>query len=270
MSYLADLWIIFSCFKKDFCFGVSTVMKDSNVNSQNSGYKKGLMAGLPICLGYLPISFAFGITAAKMGLAVWISEFMSALIYTGAGQMSALNLIKGGEELAITFALTMFVVNCRYILLSLSLSQKLDRSMNTFQRLIFSFFNTDEIFAVAMQENGYLKAPYLFGIATLPYIGWITGSALGILFTDLLPASLSSALGMLIFGMYIAIIVPPAKKSKPITFVILNAIIISVLLECNPIVRSYLSPAWIIIICAVVTSVIGSIFFPIETVKEGE
>ena len=245
-------------------------MKENIVNSQASGYKKGLMDGLPICLGYLPISFAFGITAAKIGLSVWLSELMSAITYTGAGQMSALNLIKGGEELAITFALTMFVVNCRYILLSLSLSQKLDRSMNVLQRMLFSFFNTDEIFAVAIQEEGYLKSSYLFGVATLPYIGWLVGSILGVLFTDLLPPSLGAALGMLIYGMYLAIIVPPAKKSKPITFVILNAIIISVLLECNPIVRAYLSPAWIIIICAIVTSVIGAVFFPMETAKEEE
>lgn len=241
---------------------------EERIPTTEIGFKKGLKDGIAICLGYFPISFAFGVMAVQTGLKMWITEVMNALIYTGSGQLAILNLIRGGETVLFTYALTIFVVNCRYILLSLSLSQRLDPNMGTLQRMLFAFFNSDEIFAVAVQQRGKLKAPYLFGIATLPYIGWITGAILGCLFTDLMPDSIGKCLDMLVYAMYIAIIVPSMKKSKSVSWVVVISIILSVILECNTFVRSVLSPGWIIIICAVIASVVGAIAFPVKDEEE--
>lgn len=244
-------------------------MGNESKASRSEEFKRGFKDGLAICLGYVPIAFAFGVAATKLGFKFWLSEFMGALVYTASGQFSLLNLIQGGEELLFTYALTIFVVNCRYILLSLSLSQRLDKNMGVLERMAFGFFNTDEIFAVANGREGKLQAPYLFGIATLPFFGWTLGTAAGCLFTNIMPASVSAAMGIIVYAMYLAIVIPPAKTSKPIAFVLLISTIISVLLECNPLVRGALSPGWIIIICAVATSLIGAIFFPVED-GEGE
>lgn len=239
------------------------------MEEKSVGFKKGFMDGLPICLGYFPVAFAVGVAANKAGFMLWLSELMSALTYTGSGEFSMLNLIQGGETVLATYALTMFVVNCRYILLSLSLAQKLDPNMNLIQRMLFSFFNTDEIFAIAMQEPGKLKAPYLFGIATLPYISWLAGTLIGCLFTDIMPLSVSAAMGIIAYAMYVAIIVPSMKVSKPICCVVAISVILSVILECNQFIRSMLSAGWIIIICAVVASAIGAILFPVKE-EEGK
>lgn len=237
---------------------------------EDVGYKKGLKDGLPVCLGYIPIAFAFGIMASKSGLVLWLSQLMGSLIYSASGQFAILNQLQGGETLIFMYALTIFVINCRYVLLSLSLSQRLDSSMGTLKRMLFGFFNTDEIFAIAVQQKGKLKAPYLFGIATLPYIGWFFGTIAGYLFTDLLPESISTATGIIVYAMYLAIIIPPARKSKPIAFVILLAVIMSVLLECNPLINSVLTPGLVIIICAVSTALIATIFFPMNIDNEEE
>ena len=238
-------------------------MEEQTINT-DVGFKKGLRDGFPICLGYLPLAFAFGVAATKAGLLLWLSELMCALNFTGAGQFALLNLIQGGETVLFTYALTMFVVNCRYILLSLSLTQRLDPNMGVIQRMLFSFFNTDEIFAVAIREKGKLKAPYLFGMTVFPYISWLLGTAAGCLFTDIMPLSVSVAMGIIVYAMYIAIIVPSVKTSKPVFWVVAISVVLSVILECNQFVKSVLSPGWIIIICAVVASLIGAILFPVE------
>lgn len=244
------------------------LLVENNTTIKESGFKKGFRDGFPICLGYFPIAFAFGVAAAKAGFTLWLAELMNALIYSGSGEFALLNLVKGGETLIFTYALTIFVINCRYILLSLSLSQRLDPKMNVFQRMIFSFFNTDEIFAIATRERGKLKAPYLFGIATLPYIGWLSGTIIGCLFTDLMPLSISSAMGIILYAMFVFTIVPPAKTSKPVLWVVIISVIISVILECTPFIVERISSGWIVIICTVVASLIGAVFFPIEDKEE--
>ena len=242
-------------------------MDDNSTKSEN-GFKKGLKDGLPICLGYFPVAFAFGVAAVKTGLGLWLAWFMNTLLYTGSGQFAILNLIEGGEVILFTYALTIFVINCRYILLSLSLSQRLDPNMGIFKRMIFAFFNTDEIFAVATQQKGKLQAPYLFGIATLPCVGWMLGVIAGCLFTDIMPLSVSTAMGIIVYAMFIAIIVPAAKTSKPVLAIVSISILLSVIMECIPAIKNMLSSGWIIIICAVVASLIGAVLFPVNNEEE--
>ena len=243
--------------------------KSSTIKTENH-FMKGLKDGIPVALGYLPISLACGIATSKAGLSFFLSQLMSMLVYSGAGQLAGTNLVKGGETVIFMYALTVFVANCRYILLSMSLAQKIDPSANLLQRALIGAFNTDEVFGVVMKEKGDIKASYFFGVATLPYIAFAVGNALGSFTTDLLPASLSSALGIMVYAMFIAIIIPPARESKPILIVLLVALALSIVLECIPVVKSHLTPGWIIIICAVVTASICAVLFPVESSEEKE
>ncbi len=231
---------------------------------------KGFKDGIPIGLGYIPASIACGFAAVQTGISAWMAQFMSMAIYTASGQLAALNLFSGGETAAIMYALTLLIMNCRYILFSITIAQKFDKSMGTLQRIGFGLLNTDEIFGVAMQQEGELGASYLFGLATVPYIGFVVGNAIGCFTTGLLPASVSAALGIVVYAMFISIIVPPAKKSKPVLVVVLMALFMSIILECIPVMKAHLSAGWTIIICAVVTSLAGAVLFPVEVEENKE
>lgn len=235
---------------------------------KKSNYIRGLKNGIPIGLGYIPTSMACGIAATKAGLGFGLSEIMGSLMYTSSGQAAALNLLNGGETSIIMYVITLFVMNCRYILFSMTIAQKFDNSVGTLQRVGFGLFNTDEVFGMAMKEKGQLSASYLFGLATAPYIGFVLGNTLGACFTNLLPASITSALGIMLYAMFIAIIVPPAKESKPVLIVVLIALILSFVLECIPFIKANLTSGWTIIICAVITSLIGAAAFPVEEAEE--
>ncbi len=227
-------------------------------------YMRGLKDGVPIGMGYFPLSMACGIAACKVGLNFGVAQIMNLLLYTASGEAAVFNLLRGGETAILMYVLTIFVMNFRYVIFSMSIAQRFDKSMSILERVLFGLLNTDEIFGVAMKEKGDLKAPYLFGLATVPYIGFASGFLVGSLFTELLPASVSAALGIMIFAMFIAIVVPSAKESRPVLIVVLMALVVSIILECIPAVKAHLSAGWIIIICAVVTAAIGAILFPVE------
>lgn len=228
---------------------------------------RGLKEGIPIGLGYIPISIACGIMAIKVGLSFGIAELLSMLIYSGSGQAAAQTLYAGCETSIFMFALTIFIMNCRYILFSISIAQKFDKDMGPLQRIIFGFFNTDEIYVVAMKQNGKLNFPYLMGLASFPYIGFLIGNTFGLLFTNLMPDAVKSALGIMLYAMFIALVVPPAKHSKPMTIVTAIAIALSIIMECIPAVKACLGSGIIIIICAVVTATIGAFLFPIKNAE---
>lgn len=231
---------------------------------QSKGFKQGLKEGIPIGLGYFPVSMACGIMACNAGLGFGLAQLMSAALYTATGQGAALTMLAAGETAIWMYALTMFVINFRYVIFSMSIAQRFDKSMSTFERVAFGILNTDEIFGVAIKEKGDLKAPYLFGLATMPFIGFIAGNLLGTLSTGVLPPEISSASQIMLYAMFIAIIVPSAKKSKPVLMVVLMALAASFILECIPAVKAHLTPGFIIIICAVVTAAIGAVLFPVE------
>ena len=223
---------------------------------------QGAKDGLPICLGYLSVSFAFGMMAAENGLPVWVAVLISMSNFTSAGQFAGTSLIlSGGMYLEI--AITTFVINIRYMLMSLSLSQKVDEKMTTLQRCILSFGNTDEVFAVAMQQRGAVTAPYLAGLIATPYVGWALGPFLGAAATSILPLALRSALGIAIYGMFLAIIIPPCRKAKPVLITVLIAVALSCILHWTPVLKE-LSSGWIIIICAVAASAFAAYRFPVD------
>lgn len=234
-------------------------------------FRKGLSDGLPICLGYLSVSFTFGMMTAENGLPAWIAALISMTNLTSAGQFAGTALILSGG-LLVEIAVTTLVINLRYMLMSLSLSQKLDPAMPLWQRCLLAFGNTDEIFAVAMQQQGAVNARYLLGLITTPYFGWLAGTLLGATATGLLPPAIRSALGIAIYGMFIAIIIPPAKKLRPVALAVLLSAAGSCLLRYLPGLGG-LSSGWSIILCALSVSAFCAIRFPVQEgqpPKEGE
>ncbi len=229
-------------------------------------YVRGLRHGIPIALGYLSVSFTFGMKAVADGLSPLQAVLISATNLTSAGQFAGLPLMLGHASL-MEMALTQLIINLRYALMSLSLGQKLDKSMNTLARLLFSFSNTDEIFAVAASQPEKVGRHYLFGLMTAPYFGWTIGTLLGAVAGTLLPEFFRSALGIAIYGMFLAIILPPAKREKPVRLVVLIAIGLSLCLRYVPLF-SGISSGFAIIICAVVASAIGAWLHPVEEVKQ--
>ncbi|MDD6143674.1 MAG: AzlC family ABC transporter permease [bacterium] len=230
-------------------------------------YKRGLWHGLPIALGYVSVSFAFGIQATSLGLTPLQAVLISFFNLTSAGQLAGLQLMAVGAPL-VEMALTQLTINLRYALMSLSLSQKLDKSMTTVQRLLLSFANTDEVFAVASQQPGKLGKWYLYGLTNGPFVGWTLGTLLGALAGGILPGPVTDALGIAIYGMFIAIILPPFRKSREVRIVILIAVAMSCLFTLAPLF-AFLSDGFRIILCAVAASALGAWLMP-QPVKEDE
>ena len=201
-------------------------MTEKENYSTHSEYFKGFRDGLPIGLGYLSVSFAFGITAVKMGIPVIAAILISMTCVTSAGQVAGITAIASGGGF-IEIALAQLIINLRYSLMSLSLSQKLCRKYSLFHRLTTSFGVTDEVFAVASARTEKVTPPYMYGLITLPYIMWSAGTALGALLGGILPDFVTSALGIAIYGMFIAIVVPPARRFKGVLVVALMAAALS-------------------------------------------
>ena len=227
-----------------------------------SEYKFGLKKGLPIALGYLPVSFSFGFMAVNGGLPIWFAVLISMTNLTSSGQLAGTNLIiHGGTLLEIT--LNTLIINLRYFLMSLSLSQKIENKTSLLHRLIFSFGITDETFALAATEPKNLSASYMYGLITGPYFGWALGTLLGACTSSLLPNGLKGAMGIALYAMFIAIIIPPAKKSKPVLIIIIMSITIVCIIRYIPFL-GFISYGFSIIIATVVSAIFGALFYPIK------
>lgn len=226
----------------------------------NSHFLKGVNHGIPIALGYLSVSFGFGILAVRTGLTVLEALFISVTNLTSAGQAAGVAVIAASGTL-LEMALTQLVINLRYALMAFSLSQRLDNTFRTPQRLLVSFSITDEIFAVAVSQPEKLTSKYMYGLILTPFIGWSAGTLIGAAAGELLPASVCDAMGLLLYGMFIAIIVPASKKSGKVLFVV--ALTAGLSLICNY-VFTFISSGFSVIICAVIASVVCALIFPIE------
>lgn len=231
-------------------------------NKNELSYVQGVMSGLPIGLAYLTVSFTFGLASVQAGLPVWLATVISATNLTSAGQFAAMTCIAVMGSIA-EIALVTLTINLRYVLMSLSLAQQLGKKVNTMQRALMSFFITDEIFALATLKGDKLNFKHFMGIATTPYIGWVLGTFLGSMVTQLLPTSLQSAMGIALYCMFIAIIIPPCRSSKPITVCILIAVALSCLFYYTPYLKE-LSSGFRVIICSILSAVIAALIFPIK------
>ena len=227
-----------------------------------NSFKRGIKDGIPIALGYIAVSFSFGILASSFGVPVFITVLISMTNLTSAGQLAGLSVMVSCGSF-VEIALTQVIINLRYALMSLSLSQKVDEKIGRVGRAAISFAVTDEIFAVSGTKTGAVGKRYFLGLALLPYFGWALGTLLGAAAGNILPASVTSALGIAIYGMFIAIFVPPAKKFKPVLKVVILAIIISCIFYWVPVLNK-VSGGFAIIISTVIAAAFGAYFFPIK------
>lgn len=226
------------------------------------GFRQGLHDGLPICFGYLSVAFAFGIFSTGSGLSLLETLLISMTNVTSAGQLAGVPIIATGGSLA-ELALAQLVINLRYALMSVSLSQKLAPDVRLGDRFVIAFVNTDEVYAVAASRPGSVGRGYMYGLIIPPFLGWSTGTLIGCIAGSLLPEMIVNALGIAIYGMFIAIVLPPARKSAPVAFCAVIAAAISCAFKFIP-VLSGVSGGFVIIIAGVASAVIMAAIAPIK------
>ena len=225
-------------------------------------YALGMKAGMPVCVGYFSVSFGFGAMAVAQGLSVWHAILISATNLTSAGQFAGLTVIAAGAAI-VEMILTQLVINSRYALMSLALGPRFGPSVGIGKRLIAAFFNTDEIFALGMAREGKLTTSYFVGAGTVAALGWIGGTAMGALAGSVLPLSVRAALGVMLYGMFIAIVVPQARQEKSIFLNMILALVFSCLFAWVPGLKD-VSAGLAIVICTVAAAVISAVAFPVD------
>jgi predicted branched-subunit amino acid permease len=235
---------------------------------ENKNFKMGLRDGMPICIGYISVSFAFGIFAVGAGLSIWETLLISIFNLTSAGQLAGVPIIAGGGSF-FELGLTQLVINLRYSLMSVSLSQRLGKSVRLRDRFLISFANTDEVFAVASGREQMLGRRYFYGLIIPPYVGWTGGTLLGAVSGNILPAIIISALGIAIYAMFVAIVVPAMRRDTKTALAVFSAIALSCLFYFTPVLNKIPS-GFVIIICAVAVSLLFALIAPIPEENEGE
>lgn len=226
-----------------------------------NSYVRGLKAGIPIGLGYLSVSFTFGIMAVSYGLSWWQALVISMATVTSAGQFAGIGvMLHPGQYLEML--VSQLTINVRYSFMSISLSQKTDAKFKGIYRWLLGFMMTDEIFAVASAEKEVSRS-FFAGLATIPYIGWSVGTLIGALLGNVLPQRLMSALSLAIYGMFVAIVTPGLKEGKSVVVVVMLALVLSSLFYYVPLLAQ-ISSGLSISICAIVAAVVGAILFPVK------
>jgi len=226
-----------------------------------NNHRMGLRDSMPIAFGYITVSFAFGIIAASFGFTIPEAVMISMFNLTSAGQLAALPIISGGGGF-LELAMTELLINLRYSLMSISLSQRFDKKIKAKDKLYLAYTLTDEIFAVAIGKRQTLGKKYLLSLVILPYIAWALGTFAGALAGSILPPILTTTLGMSMYAMFIAILVPVMKKERPILICVLLSIALSCIFRFVPVING-IPDGFIIIICALTVSVALALIFPI-------
>ena len=231
-----------------------------------NNYRYGVRRGLPVGVGYFSVSFGFGAMAAAQGIKALDATLISATNLTSAGQFAGLTLMVAAATLWEVI-LTQIVINSRYALMSLALSQRMGSRIGVLPRLLIAFFNTDEIFALAMAEKEPLTVSFMLGLGLTPIVGWITGTLCGALAGSVLPLSIRTALGVMLYGMFVAIVVPPAKAEKSVLATCLLALGLSCCFRYLPLL-SGVSAGIAIVICTVAAAAVCAWLFPIPEEEE--
>lgn len=234
--------------------------------SNRQWYARGLKAGVPIGLGYLAVAFTLGIAAKNAGLTAFQATLTSFLINASAGEFVGFTLIGAGASY-LEVAIMELVANARYLLMSFSLSQKLSPKTGVGHRMLIGWYVTDEVFGVSISAPGYLNPYYTYGAISLACPGWAIGTCLGVIVGNILPASLVSALSVGLYGMFIAIFVPPSKTSKVIGGLVLVSMALSFAFNRIPVFDG-ISSGIKTIILTVAISAAAALLFPIREVKE--
>lgn len=231
--------------------------------SENSKwYKKGMQDGIPIGLGYFAVAFTLGIVAKNAGLSAFQAMLAAALTNASAGGYAGFTLIEDNASF-LEMAVTQLIVNARYLLMAAALSQKLSPKTSTLHRSLIAFDVTDEVFGISIAVNGTLNPFYNYGAMTVSIPGWALGTGLGVVMGNILPDSLVSALSVGLYGMFLAIIIPPARKNKIIAGIVIVSMALSLAFAKLPII-SNLSSGIRVIILTVVISLAAAILFPVN------
>ena len=229
-------------------------------------FREGLRDGIPIGLGYFAVAFTFGVMAVSGGLTAGQATLISLTNLTSAGQFAGLDIILGFGSLW-EMALTQLVINLRYCLMSFSLSQKLEKNTSLGHRFAVAFGVTDEIFGVSAARAGRLSPWYSYGVMAVAIPGWTLGTLVGGISGNILPGFLVSALSVAIYGMFLAVIIPPAKKKRPVLYVVLGAMALSTLFRVVPGLNR-VSSGFVIIIVTLAAAGAAAYFFPVKENEE--
>jgi len=238
------------------------VWEDKKVYLNRRWFFKGIVDGIPISLGYLAVSFTLGIAAKKYGLTAIQATVMSITNNTSAGQFASFSIIASGATL-MELAVTQLIINLRYCLMSASLSQKLDPQKPFFHRFLVAYGVTDEIFGVSSSVEGRLNPFYTYGLFCIAAPGWALGTCLGVVSGNILPANVLSAMSIALYGMFIAVIVPPTRKNRILAGLIAVSMIASLLFTYIPFVKE-ISSGFRIIILTVVIAGAAAVLFPVK------
>ena len=230
-------------------------------------FSNGVIDGFPIGIGYFAVSFSFGIAGSKI-LSWPLVTLISMTNLTSAGQFAGLQIMQAAGTL-IEMVIATFFINLRYSLMAISLSQKVSPSFGTFKRLFLSIGITDEIYALAIGAKERVTPAYFFGLTVLPYLGWSLGTLSGAIAGEILPNIHTNALGVALYGMFVAIVVPQMKAHLPTCIAVAISIALSCAFNFIPLLKN-VSTGFAIIICAVVASLICAKFFPIQKAEEAK
>ncbi len=225
----------------------------------------GIKDGVPIALGYFSVSVAFGVSAVQAGVPWWGSTLISLTNLTSAGQKAGVDVMAVGGSILLII-LTTLIINLRYFLMGISMSQKVESKMSLFKRMLVAFGITDEIYAVSMARKTDLSGSYMAGVIIPPIFGWTGGTLVGSVATSFMPQILAEAMGIALYGMFIAVIVPPSKENKNVFSAVLISIALSVVFAFVPFLQK-LSTGWAVIL---ITIIVSSIMATVCPVKENE
>lgn len=223
---------------------------------------QGVRDGIPICLGYFAVSLALGITARNAGLTAFQAGLASFLTNASAGQYAGFTVI-GEQGSYLEMAMMILVANARYLLMSCALTQKLKPGTGLAPRLLIGFDVTDEIFGVSISQPGYLEPVYSYGVILAALPGWCGGTVLGVIMGNILPPSVVSALSVALYGMFLAVIIPPARKNRVVAGLVLVSMLLSLGVNYLPLI-STLSSGTKIILLTVGISAVAAVCFPVQ------
>lgn len=235
---------------------------------KNESFKRGVVDGIPIALGYFAVSFTFGLAAVAGGLSVGQAVLISLTNLTSAGQFAGLSIILASGSYW-EMAMTQLVINLRYCLMSFSLSQKLIGEGSVLHRYLVAFGVTDEIFGISASKKGKVSPYYNYGAMSVAIPGWTIGTFTGAVLGNILPDFVTSALGVAIYGMFLAIVIPPAKTNKAVLLVVIGAMAVSSLFAVVPVLKA-VSGGFVIIITTLLVAGTAAYFCPIEEKEETE
>ncbi|MCD8232763.1 MAG: AzlC family ABC transporter permease [Cloacibacillus porcorum] len=244
------------------------VQETAGCRNVTGGFSAGAKKSLPVIIGMVPSAMAFGILAKTAGLSIWESLFMSAVVFAGASQFAALNMLMIGVSMA-DILITTALLNARHIMIGSSISQRMERGINPFEKFALFFFLTDESFSIASLQGAEIVTPgFLWGVQLPIFLTLIVVTLCGYIGTAFLPRDLQSSMGIAIYALFLAIIIPAARKSRAALIVTLSAMTLSALLKWLPIFAQ-LNRGLAIIISAGAAAVIGALLFPTGKEERG-